>query len=106
MSLSLYIATGLLVLGLLIKFGKMYFLIAGINTMSDDQRADYNFPKIGNLFFVVCLFMSALTVIGYFVGIWLDNEYIEFVILVIAIIIGLIVILAKINSDRYKNFEE
>ncbi|PKP43609.1 MAG: hypothetical protein CVT95_12040 [Bacteroidetes bacterium HGW-Bacteroidetes-12] len=105
MSLTLYIAVGFLLLGILIKFGKMYFLIAGLNTMTDDQRSDYNLQKIGNLILSVCIVMSAITALGYFVGIWLENEYVEFIFLTIGVLFGLVVIRVKINSEGYKNFE-
>lgn len=104
MNVTLIVAIVLFVLGVLIKFGRLYFLIAGLNTMSDDERADYNLPKIGNLFFAVCSGMSAIIVIGYLVGKCIDNDYIEFAFLISGILFGLVVILVKINSSSYKNF--
>lgn len=103
---TLIIAIVLFVIGVLIKFGRMYFLIAGLNTMSDEERADYNLPKIGNLFFAVCSGMSAIILLGYLVGLWIENEYVEFVFLFIAIVLGLIVLLSKINSESYRRLEE
>ena len=39
-----------IVLGILIKYGKMYFLIAGYNTMPREEKEKYNIAGIATLF--------------------------------------------------------
>jgi len=39
-----------IVFGILIKYGKMYFLIAGYNTMSKEEKEKYNIEKIATVF--------------------------------------------------------
>ena len=39
-----------IVLGVLIKYGKMYFLIAGYNTMSKKEKEKYDIKGIATVF--------------------------------------------------------
>lgn len=106
MNVTLIVAFGFFVLGILIKFGKMYFLIAGLNTMSDEQRGEYNLEKIGNLFLKVCTSISIFIALGYLIGYIIDNVYVEFVFLFVAAVVGMIVLLVKLNSESYRRIEE
>ena len=89
-------------LGVLIKNGKFYGLIAGYNTMSDAEKATYNIEKIATLFRNVMFSMAAIFVIGYVLSKWLENEQIGFYTLIIATTIGILYLLIKSNSKAYK----
>ena len=39
-----------IVFGILIKYGKMYFLIAGYNTMSKEEKEKYDIERIATVF--------------------------------------------------------
>ena len=39
-----------IVIGVAIKYGKLYNLIAGYNTMTEEEKANYNIEKVANLF--------------------------------------------------------
>ncbi len=104
MSYSVTAALFLFAVGIIIKFGKAYFLIAGINTMSHKQRAEYNLKKIGSLYFTIFSAMAVLIVLGHFVGKWLKLDFLEYAVITISVVIGLFVIITRINSESYKNF--
>lgn len=67
-----------IVLGVLIKYGKMYFLIAGYNTMRKEEKARYNIEGIATVF--------GNTMFG----------------MALIIIIGIPYLLIKSNSDKYR----
>lgn len=97
------IAIIFIILGSLIKYGRMYFLIAGYNTMSKEKRAKYNIKKIATLMKNVMFSMALFIILGYFAASWFDKPYIEIIALYVAILIGIPYLLIKSNSNKYKN---
>nr|WP_315141844.1 DUF3784 domain-containing protein [uncultured Flavobacterium sp.] len=96
------IALLFIILGLLIKYGKMYFLIAGYNTMSKEEKEKIDIKGIATLFRNV-LFGMALTIIaGYFVAKSFENSTIESIAFFAAIVIGVPYLLIASNSKKYK----
>ena len=91
-----------LVLGLLVRYGKMYFLIAGYNTMSDKKKANYDIEGIskvfGNSFIGMALFMG----LGLLISNWLKDPDIAGLIFGLSLLVGIPYLLIRINSDRYK----
>lgn len=67
MKTEIVIALLFILFGILIKYGKMYFLIAGYNTMSKEKKQNYNIEGIATLFRNVMFGMALLIFIGYFV---------------------------------------
>ncbi len=55
-----------IVLGVLIKYGKMYFLIAGYNTMSKKEKEKYDIKGIATVFKNAMFGMAFMIIIGYF----------------------------------------
>lgn len=92
-----------ILLGILIKNGKYYNLIAGYNTLSKEEKATYKIEKIATLFRNVLFFMAAITLIGYIFSKWLNNEKIAFYAILISTVIGIPYLLVKSNSKAYKN---
>ncbi len=92
-----------IVLGIVIKYGKFYDLIAGYNTLSKEEKATYNIEKIAALFRNVMFFMAAIILIGYAVSKWLENEQIALYTICIATLLGIPYLLIKSNSKAYKN---
>ncbi len=95
-----------MLLGILIKDLKMYFLIAGYNTMSEQEKKKYNIKKIATLFRNVLFGMAIVLIIGYFLMVWLQNPKIEFIAVLAAICGGVPTLLILANSKGYRNNNE
>jgi hypothetical protein len=97
------IAILFIVLGVLIKYGKMYFLIAGYNTMSKADKEKYDIEGIANLFRNVMFGMALIIIAGYFMTVLTENQNIQNFAFIGALIIGIPYLLFKGNSKRYKH---
>lgn len=91
-----------IVLGALIKYGKMYFLIAGYNTMSKEKKANYNIEGIATLFRNAMFGMAAIMLIGLGLSYGLDKPKLEEYFFFGALIIGIPYVLIVSNSDKFK----
>lgn len=91
-----------IVLGILIKYGKMYFLIAGYNTMTQEEKAKYDIEGIATVFRNAMFGMAALLVMAHFTAKQLAQPYIEIVTMFVVIIIGVAYLLIASNSSKYK----
>ena len=58
----------LIVCGILIKYGKMYSLIAGYNTMSKEKQGEYDIKRIAALMAHIFFVMALVILIGYFLA--------------------------------------
>lgn len=91
-----------IVLGALIKYGKMYFLIAGYNTMSKEEQEKYDIEGIANVFWNAMLGMGVVMVLGQIIARLLQVKDLEFGIFFITVIAGVAYLLLKTNSKKYK----
>ena len=89
-------------LGLLIKFGKAYGLIAGYNTMSAKEKANYNIKKAANLFMFVMLYMGSLMILGELLTEWTKNETLKNILFWGALVTGLPFLIWKSNTKAHK----
>ncbi|WP_434036898.1 DUF3784 domain-containing protein [Formosa sp. 4Alg 33] len=96
------IAVFFIVLGIIIRYGKMYFLIAGYNTKPKEERAKFNADGIATVFRNSMFGMAIIMIIGYFLANWLNNPDIENVTFFGAILIGIPYLVIKSNSDKFK----
>ncbi|EDM43251.1 hypothetical protein SCB49_00812 [unidentified eubacterium SCB49] len=96
------IALFFILLGVLIKYGKMYFLIAGYNTMPKAEREKVDIDGIATVFRNVMFAMALVMILGYFLADWLNNPDIENVAFFGALLIGVPYLLMKTNSDAFK----
>lgn len=96
------IAILFLFLGILIKYGKMYFLIAGYNTLSKEDKARYNADGIATVFRNAMFGMAIIIIAGYFAGLCLNNPNIKLISLIAAITVGIPYLLIKANSKNHK----
>lgn len=92
----------LIVFAIAIKYGKMYFLIAGYNTMDKEKQAQYKIEDIATLFKNVMFGISAVILIGYGLAHWLANPQIAEIAFFGAILIGVPYLLIASNSSKYK----
>jgi len=89
-------------LGVLIKHGKMYGLIAGYNTMSQEEKEKYNIEGIATVFRNAMFGMSLIIILGYFIAELTENAAIQNYTFWISIGIGIPYLLIKSNSRKYK----
>lgn len=89
-------------LGILIKYGKMYFLIAGYNTMSKEEQAKYDIEGIATLFRNVMFGMAAMIILGYIAEKWFDIPNGQWIALMASTILGIPYLLIKANSEKYR----
>ncbi|WP_277619913.1 DUF3784 domain-containing protein [Psychroserpens jangbogonensis] len=92
----------LIILGIAIKYGKMYFLIAGYNTMSEKEQKQYDIDGIASVFRNTMFGMSFIMILGYLISKWTEYPEIETYVLFGALIIGLPYLLIVSNSRKYK----
>ena|SRR5690625_4815103 len=97
------IAIIFIICGILIKHGKMYFLLAGYNTMPKEEKEKYDISGIATVFRNTMFGMALLITIGYFATDWFKNPDIENIAFYGAILIGLPYLLLKSNSKKYRN---
>lgn len=91
-----------IILGILIKYGKLYFLIAGYNTMSKEEQEKVDIKGIANVFKNVMFGMALIIILGYFIAQKFENENIETIAFIGAILIGIPYLLIETNSKKYK----
>ena len=91
-----------IILGVLIKYGKMYFLIAGYNTMPKKEKEKYDIEGIAKVFGNVMFGMALVMLIGYLIAKFTANPMIQDYTFWITFIIGISYLLIETNSKKYK----
>ena len=91
-----------IVLGILIKYGKMYWLIAGYNTMPKEDKEKYNIEGIANVFRNVMFGMALIIIIGYFIAKLTENPDIQNYAFGTSMIVGIPYLLIESNSKKYR----
>ncbi|RDI12132.1 DUF3784 domain-containing protein [Flavobacterium sp. AG291] len=91
-----------IVAAIAVKYGKMYNLIAGYNTMSPAEKAKINIEAIATLFRNVFFGMAAVLIVSEILiqySVWPElGEYIQ----IPALLIGTLWILLRSNSKKYR----
>lgn len=97
------IATALLfiTIGVAIKYGKMYFLIAGYNTLSKEDQKKIDIQGIATLTRNVMFTMAVILIVGYFI-VHKFNIEIENILFICTIVIGTFFLVIRSNSKKYK----
>lgn len=95
-----------IVLGILIKYGKMYWLIAGYNTMPKKEKNKYNIDGIANVFRNVMFGMALIIFLGYLIAKLFENPNIQNYAFWISIIVGIPYLLIESNSKKYKKIKK
>ena len=96
----IFVAILFLVIGALVKHAKMYFLIAGYNTMSPEKQASINIAGIATLLRNVLWFMAVILIFGWVAEMILEKDIESFVI-TCTVVPGMIYLLIKSNSGKY-----
>lgn len=92
----------LIVLGIVVKHFKLYFLIAGYNTMTKAEKEEVNIEKVASLLrFVFGVIGLAFITLGMVVSKLENPEIVNYVFF--TVIIGTVVFfIVKSNSSAYK----
>lgn len=96
------VALFFIALGLLIKYGKLYFLIAGYNMMSKEEKANYDIEGIATVFRNTMFGMAIIMIGGTLLSEYLERPNIEMISMFVAVLIGLPYLLIQSNSDKFK----
>ncbi|RWX02433.1 DUF3784 domain-containing protein [Flavobacterium cerinum] len=96
------IALIFIAVGIIVKHGKMYSLMAGYNTMTIEEKAKIDSAGLATLFRNVMFAMAIGLTAGYFLEMWLSNPDIEFYTFFGVIVTGTIYLIVKGNSDKYR----
>ncbi len=98
----IWVAAILIVFGILIKYGKMYWLIAGYNTMRKEEKEKYDIEGIANVFGNVMFGMALVIISGYLLTIFTENPTIQNLTFWASMLIGIPYLLMESNSKKYK----
>ena len=88
--------------GILIKHGKMYFLIAGYNTMSKAEKEKYDIEAIATLFRNVMFGMALIIIAGYCVAKFTAIPNIQNYAFWTSLVIGIPYLLIMSNSKKHR----
>lgn len=91
-----------IILGILIKYGKMYFLIAGYNTMPEEEKEKYDIDGIATVFRNAMFGMAFTMLLGYLLSNYFEYPDIEKYAFFGALCIGIPYLLIVSNSKKYK----
>lgn len=92
----------LIFIGLLVKYGKLYMLVAGYNAAPEEEKANYNIKKTVNLFMLVMLYMGIIMISGDFLAEQNENERIKDISFWAALVTGLPFLIWKSNLKENK----
>jgi hypothetical protein len=91
-----------ILLGILIKYGKMYFLIAGYNTMSKAEKEKVDIKGIATVFRNAMFGMAAIMLLGYFIAEKLKNPNLHSITFFGALMVGIPYLLIQSNSKKHR----
>lgn len=100
--MMIIIALLFVILGIIVKNGKNYHLIAGYNSLPEEEKSKYNIEVMATIFRNTMFGMALFIMAGILFSDWLDEPKIEWYALFLAIVIGVPYLLVKINSDKIK----
>lgn len=86
----------------MIKYFKIYFLIAGYNTKSKKEKEKYDIKGIAHIFGISLIFMGVIIFTGWFVGDFTNTPLVAQITFYVTLLIGIPFILIKVNSKKYK----
>lgn len=97
-----YVGAIFIILGAVIHFAKAYDLIAGVNTMSKEEKEKMDLEGIGKLFWHVMLTMGILFILLDASSKVLSEPNISYYGMWVIMIPGLAYLIIQSNSDKYK----
>lgn len=92
----------LIILGILIKYGKMHFLIAGYNTMPKKDKTKYDIEGIASVTRNALFGMALIMIIGYCISKYANKPQVESIMVTIGAIVFVLYAIIEANSKKYK----
>ncbi len=96
------IAILFILIGFAIKYAKMYFLIAGYNTMPKAEKAKINIEALGRFLGNVLFTMGAIVLVADLLIEYFDTPEAGLYIQLPVIVIGVLWIIVRSNSKKYR----
>ena len=90
------------ILGLAIKNGKLYFLMAGFNTLPEEEKKKYDVEGIASVFRNAMFFLGFVISLGYYISQWSEIPEIKFYSFYAALLVGIPYLLINSNKNKYK----
>lgn len=94
------VGVAIALLGIIIKWTRAYFLIAGYNTMSAEQKSKVNIRKVANVlrnwFIITGLIWIAIPILGGLIGL----KEIRWIIVVVLHITILLTLVTRVHSNQ------
>jgi small neutral amino acid transporter SnatA (MarC family) len=100
--MELIVAATFTVIGVAIKYGKMYFLIAGYNTMSLEEKQKVDIARVATLFRNVMFTMAFVLVVGSLILPRFGIPMLMPAVTAVTTLTGVSIIVVKSNSAGYK----
>ncbi|SRX73230.1 DUF3784 domain-containing protein [Aequorivita antarctica] len=98
----IYVGIFLILLGILIKHFKLYFLIAGYNTMSKAEKEKVKIEKVVVLLRNVLIIIGLSMILLCFANSYMENPQVANYLFFPIVIGSVIYLLVKSNSKAYK----
>jgi hypothetical protein len=96
------IAILFLFLGAMVKYGKWYFLIAGYNTMSANEKDRVNVGAVANVFRNAMFGMALVIISGYLISKYTGDISIQKTVFFAAVFIGMPYLIIASNLIKNK----
>ncbi len=98
----IFVGIFLILLGIAIKYFKLYFLIAGYNTMGKAEKEKVNIEKVATLLRNVLAFIGVLMILLGFTHSFIEDPRIANYLFLPIVIGSVIYLIVKSNSQAYK----
>ncbi|CAM3322290.1 DUF3784 domain-containing protein [Aequorivita lipolytica] len=99
----LYVGIFIILLGIVVKHFKLYFLIAGYNTMSKADKKKVKIEKVATLLRNVFTIIGVSIILLGITSSYLENPEMASYLFFPVVIVSVIYMLVKSNSKAYKN---
>lgn len=97
----LYLGIFLILLGIAVKHFKLYFLIAGYNTMDKKEKEKVKIEKLATLMRNFLIFLGITIVAIYFINLYYPNTNIVDYLFFPLVIGSVLYLIVKSNSSTY-----
>lgn len=92
-----------IIIGAGVKYGKIYFLMAGYNTLPKEEKAKYDIEGIATIFRNTFFGMALVLIRAHFLMDWISVPKDSSIVATACIIIGVTYLLIESNSKKIKN---
>lgn len=96
-----FVALIFLFLGIIIKYGKQYNLIAGYNTLPDEEKSNIDIFRLANLVSNALFYMAIIIVMGNLLSLKLQKPNLELYGILIAVSVCVPYLIIEANPDKF-----